>query len=218
MALIVLTGGAGFIGSCVLARLNELGERDILVVDHLNAAKKKNLRGKKYRAYLDKAAFLKLLREDRVPGQPRALIHLGACSATTETDAAYLEQNNTQYSIEAAEWALAKNARVIYASSAATYGALSHEGYSDDPALIPSFKPLNLYGQSKQRFDAWALRYGLLGRMVGFKFFNVYGPNEAHKGGDAQLGGQGLPPNPAYRGHWALQISQKRYQRWRANP
>lgn len=179
--MIVLTGGAGFIGSCMLKRLNEMGKRDILVVDHLNRAKRKNLRGKKFSAYMDKAEFLKAVLADRVPGVVTALIHLGACSSTTEIDADYLEQNNTQYSIHVVEWALRKNARVIYASSAATYGA-GERGYLDDPGQLGQLKPLNLYGLSKHRFDLWARRYGLLQRVAGFKFFNVFGPNEAHKG------------------------------------
>jgi ADP-L-glycero-D-manno-heptose 6-epimerase len=179
--MIILTGGAGFIGSCLLKRLNDAGQRDILVVDHLNAAKRKNLMGKKFSAYMDKAEFLGRVLADRVPGRATALIHLGACSSTLETDARYLEQNNTRYTASVVEWALRKNARVIYASSAATYGA-GEEGYADDSAQLERLRPLNGYGLSKHRFDLWALRYGLLRRVVGYKFFNVFGPNEAHKG------------------------------------
>ena len=109
------------------------------------------------------------------------VFHLGACSSTTETDEAYLKDNNYGYSRELCEWSLGNNSRFIYASSAATYGDGSL-GYSDDDAITPTLKPLNLYGQSKQDFDMWALEEGLLGRIAGLKYFNVYGPREDHKG------------------------------------
>lgn len=180
--MIVVTGAAGFIGSCMLARLNEEGYRDILLVDELkNVLKKRNLKGKQYKAMLSIEAFQTKLFHDSIPGPVEAVFHMGACSSTTETDAAYLMANNTGYSILLAQWALKKGARFIYASSAATYGDGEH-GYGDAPSGIAKLKPLNLYGWSKQLFDLWVLGQGLEEKVLGLKFFNVFGPNEAHKG------------------------------------
>ena len=106
---------------------------------------------------------------------------MGACSDTTETDAEYLEKNNYQFSTLLAKWATDANIRFIYASSAATYGDGS-AGFSDDEEKIENLKPLNPYGQSKHLFDLWARRSGLLEKIVGLKYFNVFGPNEYHKG------------------------------------
>ena len=110
-----------------------------------------------------------------------AVIHLGACSATTERNASFLADNNYRFTRELCEWCLHHNVRFVYASSAATYGdgAL---GYSDDLEKLSELKPLNMYGYSKHMFDLWALRQNLFDRIVGLKYFNVYGPREAHKG------------------------------------
>lgn len=178
---IIVTGAAGFIGSNLVAALNAAGERDLLLVDHLDTGPKwKNLLGLRYEDYLDKAEFRARLRAGRLDG-PRVIYHLGACSSTTETDAGYLMDNNYAYTRELCAWALAVGARFVYASSAATYGdgAL---GYDDDDALTPRLRPLNMYGYSKQAFDLWALAHGLLDRIAGLKYFNVYGPGEQHKG------------------------------------
>jgi ADP-L-glycero-D-manno-heptose 6-epimerase len=180
--VIVVTGGAGFIGSGMLARLNQAGRRDILVVDELDhPLKRANLKGKRYLKLIGIAPFLKAVQNDALKGKIEAVIHLGACSSTTETDAAYLMANNTGYSIQLCQWAMQKGARFIYASSAATYGG-GEQGYSDDPKKIPLLKPLNLYGWSKQLFDLWVLGQGLEKKVLGLKFFNVFGPNEGHKG------------------------------------
>lgn len=180
--MIIITGGAGFIGSCMLARLNEEGIRDILVVDDLDhPVKRLNLRGKRYKKLMGIEAFIRAVREGKIAGKVEAVIHMGACSATTETNASYLMSNNTGYSIQLAEWSIAKGARFIYASSAATYGD-GERGYSDDLGKIHLLKPLNLYGWSKQLFDLWVLRQGHTKRFLGLKFFNVFGPNESHKG------------------------------------
>ena len=180
--MIVVTGAAGFIGSVVLAALNAEGYRDIYAVDHIDdEVKKWNLNNKKYLRYFDKKEFLAMIRADKLEKTPNCIIHMGACSSTTLTDAKYFEENNFQYTKTLAEWCLKKNARFIYASSAATYGDGSH-GYKDDDETIRVCKPLNLYGQSKQKFDQWALDNRLLGKMAGLKFFNVFGPNEYHKG------------------------------------
>jgi len=192
--VIVLTGAAGFIGSCILSRLNQVGSKDILIVDHLDDSdslqksgqvesnlKKANLRNKEYQQYFDKKDFLKLVLADKLPAQIDFILHIGACSSTTLQDARYFRENNFEYSCHLAKWALARNVRFIYASSAATYGDGSC-GYSDDHTRIRQCKPLNLYGESKQKFDEWVLDNAAVDKVVGLKFFNVFGPNEYHKG------------------------------------
>jgi ADP-L-glycero-D-manno-heptose 6-epimerase len=182
--MIILTGGAGFIGSGILKLLNENGRYDVLLVDHLGSSEKwKNLVGKRYLDYIPKDKFLGQLLGGALDEGEKvdAVIHMGACSSTTETDADYLYQNNFFYTQMLASWCLGKGVRFVYASSAATYGDGSR-GFLDDDAALPHLRPLNMYGYSKQRFDEWALENGLLDQMVGLKFFNVYGPNEAHKG------------------------------------
>lgn len=179
--MIVLTGGAGFIGNCFLWKLNQEGIEDILVVDQLGSSEKwKNLLGKRFRDYLQKDTFLALVEENKLP-KPTHVIHMGACSSTTNTDADYYVENNYEYSKKIASWALANKAAFIYASSAATYGDGSF-GYSDGIENTKRLKPLNMYGYSKQLFDLWAMKNGLLDRVTGIKFFNVFGPNEYHKG------------------------------------
>jgi ADP-L-glycero-D-manno-heptose 6-epimerase len=125
-------------------------------------------------------AFRKQVAEDRLPDID-TVFHLGACSSTTETNEAYMMDNNTAYTRELCEWCLRHDVRFIYASSAATYGDGSR-GYDDDDSITPSLEPLNLYGVSKQDMDLWALRNGHLDRVVGLKYFNVFGPHENHKG------------------------------------
>jgi len=177
----VVTGGAGFIGTNLVKALNARGHEDIRIVDHLTCqGKRDNLAGLKASDYLDKDAFRRAFRADRID-PVTTVFHLGACSSTTETDADYLADNNFAYTRELCEWSLEKGARFVYASSAATYGDGSL-GYSDDDSLTPQLKPLNLYGESKQMFDLWALEKGLFDRIVGLKYFNVYGPHEDHKG------------------------------------
>lgn len=180
--MIVVTGGAGFIGSCILGRLNAKGRKDIIVVDHLDQDfKKENLKNKEFEQYLDKGDFLKLVIDDRLTPKVDTIIHMGACSSTTLQDARYFEENNFAYSRYLAEWARKHKARFIYASSAATYGDGAC-GYRDDDDTIRRCRPLNLYGESKQKFDLWVLNGKLADKMVGLKFFNVFGPNEYHKG------------------------------------
>ena len=187
--MIIVTGGAGFIGSALVWRLNQLGKEDILIVDSLGTDEKwKNLVSLRYHDYMEKDEFLSLVVNQRLAARLRsdnepieAIIHMGACSATTERDASYLIRNNFEYTRQLAIAAISEGSRFIYASSAATYGDGS-KGFSDNERTIDSLRPLNMYGYSKQLFDQWALRRGLLDRIVGLKYFNVYGPNENHKG------------------------------------
>lgn len=178
--MIIITGGAGFIGSAIIAALNKRDITDILVVDELACDEKwKNLRNLSFADYVEKNDFLKTVVEN--PPKPvEAVFHLGACSSTTETDASYLIKNNYQYSKSLAKWATAAGVRFIYASSAATYGDGS-SGFCDDEEEIDELRPLNMYGCSKHLFDLWAKRHGLLEKIVGLKYFNVFGPNEYHK-------------------------------------
>ncbi|HIJ94534.1 MAG TPA: ADP-glyceromanno-heptose 6-epimerase [Desulfuromonadales bacterium] len=186
--MIIVTGGAGLIGSAIVHHLNQLGRDDILIVDHLGRTDKwRNLSPLRFRDYLEKDVFERLLDEgklaERLPGgeKPEAVFHLGACSATTEADATYLINNNFEYTRKLALAALAADARFIYASSAATYGDGEH-GFVDDHSGLAELRPMNMYGYSKQLFDLWAQRRGILDTIVGIKYFNVYGPNEQHKG------------------------------------
>lgn len=176
----IVTGGAGFIGSNLVAGLNARGIENILIVDHLGKTGKwRNLTGLAFEDYLDKQAFLDLVLQGKMK-DVQAIFHMGACSSTTEDDAGYLMCNNYHYTRSLCEWALIQNTRFIYASSAATYGG-GERGYSDEEAQLPHLRPLNIYGYSKQVFDLWAWRQGLFNKIVGLKFFNVYGPGEDHK-------------------------------------
>lgn len=177
--MIIVTGAAGFIGSCVVSHLNRNGENDIIAVDVLRTNDKwKNLRHLSFIDYLDREQLLPFLENAK---NVRAIIHLGACSATTERDAYYLMENNYRYTLQLAQYALKNNIRFIYASSAATYG-MGEQGYDDDESQIHLLRPMNMYGYSKQVFDLKARREGWLKKIVGLKFFNVYGPNEYFKG------------------------------------
>lgn len=176
---IIVTGGAGFIGSCLIQSLNEKGHHRILVVDNLKTGEKwKNLVGKTFETILPKEELFTWLEEKK--RDIEAIFHLGACSDTTEKDADYLLANNYRYSIRLAEFALNHDIRFVYASSAATYGD-GELGFVDNEAEIERLKPLNMYGYSKQLFDIWLKRHGGLEKAVGLKYFNVYGPNETHK-------------------------------------
>jgi ADP-L-glycero-D-manno-heptose 6-epimerase len=157
--MIVVTGGAGFIGSAIVWRLNQLGNDNILIVDELGIDEKwKNLTSLKFADYMNKWDFL-----DKIE---------------TETD--YLIENNYEYTKSLALYSVNKNIRFIYASSAATYGDGSL-GFGDNESEINLLRPLNMYGYSKQLFDLWAIRNNLTDKIAGIKYFNVYGPNEYHK-------------------------------------
>ncbi len=178
---IIVTGAAGFIGRNTVAELNRRGEDELILVDDLGKEDKwKNLVGLRYEDIVSPEEFLGLI-EDGAFAEARAVIHLGACSATTERDADYLLRNNYQYTRVLCNWALANELRFVYASTAATYGdgAL---GYDDSDRVTPLLAPLNMYGYSKHMFDLWALKHDLFDRIVGLKYFNVFGPYEDHKG------------------------------------
>lgn len=180
--MIVVTGGAGFIGSAIVWRLNELGSDNIVIVDRLGSSEKwKNLVGLKYADIYHKDEFIDMVVEDSLPFEIEAVLHLGACSSTTEKDADYLIYNNFKYTQSLATYCLEKDVRFIYASSAATYGE-GENGYNDDEEKLNELKPLNMYGYSKHLFDLWAKREEVLDEIVGIKYFNVFGPNEFHKG------------------------------------
>jgi ADP-L-glycero-D-manno-heptose 6-epimerase len=183
--MIVVTGGAGFIGSCFVKKLNEHGVDDILIVDSFGTSDKwKNLVGKNYIAMMEKNMFLDFLNSDD-SSDIQCVVHLGACTKTTERDADYLYNNNVNYSTSIAMWGAESDVRVIYASSAASYG-LGELGYSD--SIVDELKPLNAYGFSKHEFDRWVLRNtDMVKNIVGLKFFNVFGPNEYHKGDMASM-------------------------------
>jgi ADP-L-glycero-D-manno-heptose 6-epimerase len=179
---LLLTGGSGFIGSALLWELNRRGVQDVLVADRLDRTDKwKNLVPLRFADYIDADDLIA-----RVQGDPAFLdgfgciVHLGACSSTTETDSAYLMRNNYEYTKVLAEAAVGRGIRFVYASSAATYGALEHNLSEQLP--LAGLRPLNMYAYSKQLFDTYAERTGILRHAVALKYFNVYGPNEAHKG------------------------------------
>ena len=182
---IVITGAAGLIGSCCVRYLNDLGFTKLILVDDIKKTNKwKNLLNKKYVAFISKYQLFDWLkgREKEI----EAFIHLGACSDTLEQNEEYLMQNNLHYSIRLAEYALRAEHRFIYASSAATYGDGS-QGFIDDHARLEYLKPLNSYCFSKYAFDLWLKQQGVLDQVVGLKYFNVFGPNENHKGRMASM-------------------------------
>lgn len=180
--MIVVTGGAGFIGSAIVWKLNQLGKTNIIVVDELGKNEKwKNLVGLKYRDFVNKLEFIEQVLDDVVPYNIKAIIHMGANSSTTEKDADHLLDNNFHYTKELSKYCVEKNIRFIYASSAATYGDGSL-GFDDDESKLEQLRPLNMYGYSKHLFDLWAKTNHISDRIAGIKYFNVYGPNEYHKG------------------------------------
>lgn len=169
------------IGSAVVWTLNRRGCENIVVCDELGTSEKwRNLVPLRYADYLE-AGELRPRLQSGALGKFDAVFHLGACSATTERDASYLIRNNFEFTKDLAQWALASGARFLYASSAATYGDGS-QGMSDAEPDLHRFRPLNMYGYSKHLFDLHAQREGWLSQVVGLKYFNVFGPNEDHKG------------------------------------
>ena len=181
---VLVTGGAGFIGSALVWALNRRGVDRIVVVDRLGTDEKwRNLVPLAFEDYLEADDLLPRLASGAL-GDFDCVLHMGACSATTERDATFLARNNFEFTKSLAQWAVPRQVRFVYASSAATYGdgAAGMDDRAQDPASLQRLRPLNAYGYSKHLLDLWAARHGVLDRMVGCKFFNVFGPNEAHKG------------------------------------
>lgn len=179
---ILITGGAGFIGSALVWELNRRGCENIVVCDRLSTDEKwKNLVPLKFADYIDGNDLLQaVLNAPEKLGHFDLILHLGACSATTERDADYLMRNNYEFTKQLCQWALREGTRFVYASSAATYGDGAH-GMNDQDPDLHKLRPLNMYGYSKHLFDLHAKREGWLPKIVGLKYFNVYGPNEDHK-------------------------------------
>ncbi len=180
----LVTGGAGFIGSALVWALNRRGVDRLVVCDRLGRdGKWRNLPPLAFEDYLEADDLMPRLERGAL-GDFDCVLHMGACSATTEPDASYLARNNFEFTKGLAEWALARGARFVYASSAATYGdgSAGMDDRDERPGALGRLRPLNAYGYSKQLLDLWAARRGALARAVGCKFFNVFGPNEDHKG------------------------------------
>ncbi len=178
---VLLTGANGFIGSCYLWKLNSMGIDHVVLVDTPSDVKSSpNLAGKKFKEYLSREALINHLEEGKLK-EIDLVVHLGACTDTTERDTAYLKRNNVEYSQYLLKWCLQNHRLFHYASSASIYGDGS-EGYSDDLAKLNKYKALNYYGDSKLTFDKWLVSERLVDQVVGFRYFNVFGPNEYHKG------------------------------------
>lgn len=181
--MIIVTGGAGFIGSALVSALNERGESDILIVDDVDHDEKEhNIAPLRYDRLAGIAEFRQQLRDGVWDKEDvRAILHLGACSSTTENNWEYLLDNNVEYTKDIVRWAQNAEVRCVYASSAATYGDGAN-GFSDNHDLFDVLQPLNLYGKSKLMVDIWARDGGYLNSAAGMRYFNVFGPNEWHKG------------------------------------
>lgn len=179
--MIVVTGAAGFIGSCLVGRLNQAGHDDIVVVDDFSKTEKnRNLEGKTIAAKVGRKDFINWLKE--FSDEVDFIYHIGARTDTTEFDSTIFDELNVNYSKDIWNICVEKQIPLVYASSGATYG-LGELGYKDDHSIIPSLKPLNPYGESKNNFDIWVLEQTKFPPFwAGLKFFNVYGPNEYHKG------------------------------------
>jgi ADP-L-glycero-D-manno-heptose 6-epimerase len=179
--MIVITGAAGFIGSCIVGTLNAQGQENLILVDDFSKKEKEaNLAGKKFRAKIERLEFDQWMKQNG--SEVTVVLHIGARTDTTEFDQAIFDQLNVAYSKMIWNHCVAFSIPLVYASSAATYG-LGEFGYDDNEATIPQLQPLNPYGWSKQNFDIWALnQHQTPPHWYGLKFFNVYGPNEYHKG------------------------------------
>lgn len=179
--MIVVTGAAGFIGSCLVTRLNTEGRANLILVDDFSdESKAHNLEGKQYEMRIDRDSFIEWFADHAK--LVRFVFHIGARTDTTEFDRSIFEKLNVNYSKAIWEICTVNQIPLVYASSAATYG-LGEHGYKDDHNLVEELKPLNPYGESKNEFDKWVLcRTATPPNWYGLKFFNVYGPNEYHKG------------------------------------
>lgn len=182
--MIVITGAAGFIGSALVKKFNDLGKEDLILVDRMRDANKwMNLRGLKYYEFINADEFIEADILNAVFDEGiEAVFHMGACSSTTERNVDYLMKNNVEYTQILFRYCTEYDVPICYASSAATYGD-GEQGYNDDELELPKLLPLNAYGYSKQLVDEWVLKQTKRPKAwYGVKFFNVYGPNEYHKG------------------------------------
>jgi ADP-L-glycero-D-manno-heptose 6-epimerase len=180
-ARVLVTGGAGFIGSALVWALNRRGCERIVVCDRLGTDERwRNLTPLRFADYVEADDLLPRLQSGAL-GKFDLVLHMGACASTTETNASFLIRNNYEFTRDLAAWVLGQKTRFVYASSAATYGDGS-AGMDDDGGRLDKLRPLNMYGYSKHLFDLHARRAGFLNRMVGLKYFNIFGPNEDHKG------------------------------------
>lgn len=178
----IITGGAGFIGSALLREMNKRGISDILIIDNLAKSEKwLNLRNSSYADYIHRDKFIEIAPRMLASENIEGIAHLGACSSTTEKNADFLFENNFHYSRDLCQFALEHNIHFIHASSAATYGDGSL-GFDDTPEILDRLRPLNMYGYSKHLFDLWLKKRGFPKNCLSLKFFNVFGPNEYHKG------------------------------------
>lgn len=183
--MVIVTGGAGFIGSCFVKKLNDNGIIDIIIVDKLGTDQKwKNLLGKQFTSIIPIELFREQIQKNMFGRSISSIIHMGACSTTTERNADYLYENNVEYSKILVTYAFEHGCKFLYASSAATYG-LGENGYSD--SFNPQLKPLNMYGYSKHLFDCWIHSNSMESKVIGLKYFNVFGPNEYHKNDMASM-------------------------------
>ncbi len=178
--MIIITGAAGFIGSCLISKLNELGFNDLILVDDFSKIEKnKNYENKNYTQLIERDSFIEWATENA--NQIQIILHIGARTDTTEFDVEILNKLNFEYTKQIWNLCVSEGLPFIYASSAATYG-MGEYGFDDDESIISKLKPLNPYGQSKLDFDIWALAQENKPYFwAGLKFFNVYGPNEYHK-------------------------------------
>ncbi|MEW6041958.1 MAG: NAD-dependent epimerase/dehydratase family protein, partial [Elusimicrobiota bacterium] len=166
--MIIVTGGAGFIGSAFVWKLNRSGITNVIIVDNLNTSEKwSNLLNLRFEDYIHKDKFIKIIAESKFADKIESLIHMGACSSTTESNLDYLMENNYLYTKTLAEWCLRKKTKFLYASSAATYGDGTN-GFSDDDKDTVRLKPINRYGYSKHLFDLWAINHGVMRKITGF--------------------------------------------------
>ena len=179
--MIIVTGGAGFIGCALIHELNKMGREDIIVVDRCDDIKSNfNLSSISYTEFIDADEFVKNRLDEKLGAE--VIFHMGACSSTLERNLDYLRKNNVEYTQSLWGFCEKHNIPYLYASSAATYGD-GENGYDDDHEKVSELKPLNPYGDSKQQFDLWALKQTRCPELwFGLKFFNVFGPYEYHKG------------------------------------
>ncbi len=180
--MLVVTGGAGFIGSALVAALNARGRTDVLIVDEYGDGPKwKNLRGKQFLDVVAPDVFAQALAAGKYDGKLDGILHIGAITDTSFADMDMLNDRNVRYTRTLAEWSMAHKVRFVYASSASVYGD-GARGFSDEDAVTPGLLPLNPYAFSKWLSDSEAIREGWTSQIASLRFFNVFGPNEYHKG------------------------------------